>query len=299
VTVVVVGALVTIPWHLRLAHITGDAFYNASSLLYHDVGPFPGWAASRTLAVRDMQPWTFLGTHGSAVGEKTLVNLARYVRDLVLLPSPLLPPLALLALLRPSREPRARGLVFGGAAMLACLVLFLAPLQYAGRFLAALVPFLAVGAGLTLFRMPRFRRSLALLATLLGVITLAGARTQTSAGEEGAARVAAGDLVRLVARPEAAPLRAGAVALTDAPTIYAWIWDRPAVWAPVPEDLARVREILPASVGLFTCARKANDPLEGDLIERYVEEGGRLVLPAGCPQLVTWPGTRDRGGAAP
>jgi len=191
--------------------------------------------------------------------------------------------------------------VFGGAAMLVCLTLFLAPLQYAGRFLAVLVPFLAVGAGLTLIRIPRYRRSLAVLATLLGVVTLARAWTERSAEDAGAARVAAGDLARLVARPEAAPLRAGAVALTDAPTIYAWIWNRPAVWAPVSEDVTRVREMLPASVGLFTCARKTNDPLEGDLLGRYVEEGGRLVLPAGCPQLVIWPpgGTPDGGGATP
>jgi len=295
-TTLMVGAaiLITIPWHVRLAHVTGNPFYNVSSLLYHDVGPFPGWAASRTLAVRELEPWSFLVSHAGEIARKTLLDLARYGRDLVLLPSPLLPPLAVLALLRPPREPRARALVQGGATMLVLLVLFLAPLQYSGRFLAVLVPFLAIAAVLTLSRFPRYRRVLAGLATLVGLVMLLMARPG-AVGHPGPSRVAAVDLNRLLTRAEAAPLAEGVVAITDAPTIYAWIWDRPAVWAPVPEDLPRVREWLPGSMALLTCVRQPNDPLEADLAETYAALGGERIPGEGCPELILWPSASPSG----
>ena len=77
------------------------------------------------------------------------------------------------------------------------------------------------------------------------------------------------------------------VVLTDAPTLYAWIWNRPAVWAPRPEDLPQVRALLPGSIALLTCAAGRGDTLERDLAEAYAAQGGTRAG-SGCPSGVVW-----------
>lgn len=289
-----VALLLVLPWHLRLWSLTGNPVYSAGSLLFHDTPPFPGWDASRTLAVRDLSAVAFLQEHGGAVIRKTVLDLARFGRDLMLLPSPFLALVFWLGVLRPAGQPRARWLVLGAAAAAVVLLLALAPLEYARRFLAPLVPLLAVGAAHTLTRLPRHRRLLAGAATVVGLAMTAG--NLPVSAPDGSAGPAAEDLNRLLSLPQAAPLATEAVALTDSPTVYAWIWDRPAVWAPLPRDLPRVRERLPGSIGLFTRARGRGDSMEATVVADYADQGGR-VIEAGEAALVEWPRRPVPGGA--
>jgi hypothetical protein len=94
-----------------------------------------------------------------------------------------------------------------------------------------------------------------------------------------------------MSRPEAEPLLRGeAVALSDAPTVYAWIWDREAVWTPVSTDVVAVRKILGLrAVALFTRAGGRGDDLAPETAEEYVKRGGIPSNPE-LPLVVTWPG---------
>jgi hypothetical protein len=110
----------------------------------------------------------------------------------------------------------------------------------------------------------------------------------------GTARIAAEDLVHLMTLPEAAPLEDRAVALADSPTLYAWIWDRPAVWTPVATEVLRVRTYLPGSIGLFTRAGGIGDSLDPEIVTDYAATGARIAG-AVRPQLVLWPSSPDSG----
>lgn len=289
-----VGVLLVLPWHLRLWSLTGSPVYNAGSLLFHDTPPFPGWDASRTLAVRDLSTLAFLKQYPGAVLGKTFLDAARFGRDLILLPSPFLAPIFWLGVLRPPAGDRARRLMRGAAAATVVLVLALAPLEYSARFLAPLVPLLAVGAAHTLSRLPRYRPLLAGAATVVGLLVTV---MHLPAGPpDGSAAEAAQDLNRIMALPQAGALAAGRVALADSPTVYAWIWNRPAVWAPLPGDLPEVRRLLPGSVGVFTRAGGRNDSLDEDLAAGYAAQGGRVIA-AGPASLVVWPPVPPVGAA--
>ena len=106
----------------------------------------------------------------------------------------------------------------------------------------------------------------------------------------GTAEGAAGDLNQLLSHPVAGPLLEDSVALSNAPTLYAWIWERPAVWAPLPSDLAGVRDLVPGSIGLFPCATGYGDSLGETMIRAYRAQGGQTTSP-GCPALVVWTDT--------
>ncbi len=285
--------LVTAPWHLRLLVLTGDPFYNVTSLIFHGTPAFPGWESSRTLGVRDLSVLGFMVEHAGDLAAKTGLNLARFLRDLVLLPSPFLAPLLWSVVIRPPREAGRRAFVRGGIVTTATLLLVLAPMEYSPRFVAPLVPMLVVGAVIGLSRTERFRTFLTLGATTVGAVLLTV--FFLSRGQDGTARLAAEDLNLLMAAPEASSLLENAVALSDSPTIYAWIWKRPAVWSPVSRDLVTVREMLPGSVALFTRPGARGSVLEESLINEYLAEGGVASRPT-PPLLVTWPAARTPEG---
>jgi hypothetical protein len=278
--------LVVVPWHVRQAMVTGDPFYNASSLLYHDTATFPGWDSSRTLAVRDLTIGEFARDHGGELFWKSLRNLGRFCRDLVLLPSPMV--------LRLPKDRRSHAYLLGGAVSVLTLILVLSPMEYSPRFLGPLVPLMGVGAVISLTRISRFKPLLAGAATVVGSVLLVG--FLTGRGETGTADRAIEDLNllmggRLVERGDRVSLPAGVpsvgVALCDAPTIYAWIWERPAVWAPLASDVPRVRELLPGSFAMFTRARGGGAFVRRDIVVAYVRQGGRPSGPE-PPVLVTW-----------
>jgi len=106
--------------------------------------------------------------------------------------------------------------------------------------------------------------------------------------ESGTARVAADDLNVLMAESKARPLLENTVALSDSPTIYAWIWQRPAVWSPVSRNLTAIHEMLPATIAQFTRAGARGNVLEDSLIQDYLAEGWVASGPE-LPFLVTWP----------
>ncbi len=278
------AALVAAVWPIRLHHLTGHPFYNASSLLYHATAAFPSWTASRTLAVREMEPFGFVLQNFGNVAMKSALDLARFARDLVFLPSLFLMPFWAVGVLRPAKERRGRALVLGAALAGAALLLALAPMEYSRRFLAPAIPVLAVIAAGVMARLPRYRRGSAAAATVIGAATLVVALAgRTADGRTGAA---ARELDRALARPEASALAQGAVALSDAPTLYAWIWDRPAVGAPVAADLPAVRKLLGDRVeGVFTCGLGGDGFVEEDLLRTYAAAGG-VVVGAPCPALV-------------
>ena len=102
------------PWQLRLLVLTGDPFYNVTSLVFHDTPAFPGWESSRTLDVRGLAVLGFVVEYAGDMAAKTGLNLARFLRDLVFLPSPFLAPLLWSVVIRPPREPNQRAFVRGG-----------------------------------------------------------------------------------------------------------------------------------------------------------------------------------------
>jgi hypothetical protein len=269
-----------LPWHLRLAQLTGDPFYNASSLLYHDTATFPGWTSSRTLAVRDLTPLGFVRAHPGEVAHKMLLDGIRFARDLVLFPTPFLAPFLWLAFRRPGTA-QARALVVGGGVSAVVLALALVPLEYAPRFLAPLVPWLTIGAVLGLSRFPRWRKPLVAVGTAAALLVL-GATLAGRGGSTGTAALAAEDANALHGER--------GVVLSDAPTLVAWIWERPAVWAPVPEDLAEVRALLPGCVALFTRATGRGDGIDSGTLERY-----RDGEPGTLPAVVRWDPAANEG----
>lgn len=285
--VLVTALLVMLPWGLRTAEITGDASYNNTSLIYHDTDTFPGWNSSRTLAVRDLSPVGFVLDHPGEVARKTVKNTGRFLRDLLLLPTPLLAPLLWLGVLRGSRSRERRAFNLAGVAAVLTLIVVLAPMEYAPRFLAPLVPLMCVGAALGISEFPRYRGRLVLAATVVSVLGFTMALTDRK--ENGTAALAAADLRTLMADSTTAIRDPDTVLLSDAPTIYAWIWKRPAVWMPVAEDVERVREMLPGSVAWFTRAGGRGDSLSEFLLAGYLSRGG-MASAAGPPLAVTWPG---------
>jgi hypothetical protein len=288
-----VAILVTVPWQLRLFALTGDPFYNVTSLIFHDTPAFPGWESSRTLDVRGLSIPGFLMEHGDAVVAKAGRNLARFLRDLIFLPTPFLAPLVWSVVIRPPREPAQRAFVQGGIVATLGLLLVLAPMEYSPRFVAPLVPILAIAAVIGLSRLERARTFLTVGATvvgggLLGIFFLFG-------DESGTAGVAAEDLNALMAKPEAGPLLENRVALSDSPTIYAWIWERPAVWSPVSRNLAAIHEMLPGSIAQFTRAEARRHVLERSLAMDYLSGGG-VASWRELPFLITWPEGPDGNG---
>ncbi|MCH7548460.1 MAG: hypothetical protein IH969_02810 [Candidatus Krumholzibacteriota bacterium] len=76
--------------------------------------------------------------------------------------------------------------------------------------------------------------------------------------------------------------RGGAVLLTDAPEIAAWVWRRPSIWSPLPGDVARVREYVGPVLGVFTCAGSNEGRIAG-----YRSAGG--VVSGECPAVIRFP----------
>jgi hypothetical protein len=292
--VVLTAAVAFAPAVIRLGFLVQDGFHNTLSLVYHNTDTFPGWTSSRTLAVRELSAWGFVRDHMGEVLAKSGLNLLRYLRDLVLLPSPLLAPLLWFAVLRRGKTGRPRAFLAGGVVAAVTVLVVLSPMEYAARFLAPLVPLMAVGAGLGIHALPRFRGLLAGTATAVGLVMV----TLSLAGRPaaGTAQTAAEDLRTLMLANLDLPSRAsldrgdGGVILSDAPTVYAWIWDVcGVVWMPVASDLPEVLGMLPQSAALFTRAGgSAGDALEADLLERYLAGGGVAGAPA-KPLVVTWP----------
>jgi 4-amino-4-deoxy-L-arabinose transferase-like glycosyltransferase len=286
VTVLVLAVLVVAPWHLHLWRVTGEPFYNTGSLLFHATQRFPGWESSRTLAVRMQRAGSFLMFHRDQVMTKAVHDLLGYGRTLAVLPSPFLAPFLWLTLLRPPQGRVARGLVAGGAVAITVLVLALSPMEYAPRFVAPLVPIMAVGAVMTVARIPRWRALLVGAALAVGLA--ATAMALRGRGHETTGRLAAEDLNRLWTLPQATALHRGAVALVDSPTVYAWIWDRPAVWTPLPRDLRMVRIALPGTVALFTRAVGGADEISPETPALYMVDRASASAPS-PPMAIAWP----------
>lgn len=293
VVVALVFALICVPRILILRTLIGDGFYNTTSLIYHNTDTFPGWTSSRTLAVRDLSTWGFIMDHPREVLTKSVLNLLRYGRDLVLLPSPLLAPLLWFAVLRKGKDARSRAFLTGGVVAAATLLVVLSPMEYSARFLASLAPLMAVGAVLGLAALPRFRGLLAGAAVVVGLVMVAVAMAGRPV--DGSARVAAEDLRTLMTtapelEEEPGVSEGEGVIFSDAPTILAWIWDTcGVVWMPVPGDIPELLELLPRSSAAFTRAGGASgDGLEPDLVERYLAQGG-VASARAKPLVVTWP----------
>ena len=288
------AALVVVsPWLLRSLRMTGDPLFNAASLLFHDTETFPSWTASRTLAILEYTSWEFLRAQPDDVAVKSGLNLLRFGRDALLLPGFLLAPLFWLAILRPRLLPGGRVFVRGGLVLGGVLVVALAPMEYAPRFLAPLVPLAVIAAagaaaafaggghGLAVPGGARFwnRAGGGITVFLAGALTLSlGTR---AAGKTGA--VALGGLAAVLDEPAVAAALGEGVLLTDAPTVYAWVWDRPAVWAPVPADLAAVGRLLPGSAAVLTCAAGVGDGLEPGLADAYRAGTAAEVTPGSGP----------------
>jgi hypothetical protein len=211
-----------------------------------------------------------------------------------------------LGLLRPPRLPRARGFAAGTLVAGATLLLALAPMEYAPRFLAPLVPWSLVAAAVAVAgfaggslplvrsRPPRFWRGVAILLSLFAAGNFATALIQREG--PGTAATAMAGLNRAHHLAPEVPWEE-TVLLTDAPTVYAWVWDRPAVWAPVPGDLEEVGNYLGSVTVVLTCAAGQGDGLPVDLREAYAASG-LLLTREPCPTVIL-PGARTRPGVQP
>jgi hypothetical protein len=291
-----VAALVLVPWTRCRAQCANETF-TLTSLLYHATDSFPGWTSSRTLAVRELSPITFVSHHFGEVAKKTGLDILRYGRDLVLLPSPFLAPFVWLALVRPGNESRVRAFILGTLLAAVMLVLALSPLEYSPRFLAVLVPLFTVTAVVTISRFVRYRRELVIAALAVGALLIGSSVLQRSAN--GTSRLALEDIDHLVSQSKWT-IPAGYqeypwIVLCDAPTLYAWVWNARAVWTPLPEDVPEVRKFLGSLsyAAIFTRAAGHGDGIAPDTIEKYSRRG----LMAGTtepPVIMYWPSpTRD------
>ncbi len=271
--------LVLLPWMVRTAQITGHPFYNAASLIYHDTPSFPGWAASRTLAIRETTPLAFILAHPLDILAKSALNLLRFGRDLLLLPGPAAALFAWWFLIRPqSTQPRVRAYRWGYLVALAVPVLVLAPMEYAPRFLAPMVPLGATAAAFALSRIPGRSRLLTVVVLVVSLVVLVSAIRNRPV--RGTAPEAIRDLQELVLQVGPRALEPDQVVVSDAPTLFAYLWDRPAVWAPVPLSMPAVRELVPVRLGLLTCTGGIYDGLPPELLGRYAAYG--RVTPHGC-----------------
>lgn len=280
-TTMLVFALLVLPWWVRTAVLTGDAGYNAASLLYHDVGPFPGWLASRTMAVRELTPWAFVVDHAGDVLFKTVRNGARFARDVCLFPAPGLLLLAVLAL---KGDRTSRGWAVGALLLPAVTFLLLAPLEYAPRFVAASVPALAVSAAVVLARMGRRGKWLAFAFSVASVLTTSLFVVSRPVGDpRSVTEVASVDARELTDR----------ITVSNVHTVVAWVWDRPAVWAPPAPDVAWLRERRDV-VAVFTCGTDRSEADEA-ILEAYARELGASVSP-GCPSIAAWHPPRGDAG---
>jgi hypothetical protein len=291
-TLVILGmaAVVLIPWTRCRAQCGGETF-TLTSLLYHATDAFPEWNSSRTLAVRDLSPLGFVTQHFGDVAKKSGLDILRYGRDLVLFPSPFLAPLVWLAVLRPPADSRSRAFVLGAAVAAIILVLALSPLEYSPRFLAVFVPLFTVTAVITISRFVRYRRELVIAAGAVGILLIGSGVLRRSAN--GTSRIAVEDLDHLISQANwSMPMGYDHfpwVVLTDAPTIYAWIWEGRAVWAPLPEDVPRVRQLLGnGTVALFTRASGHADGITQDTINKYFVTGA-VAKTNKPPILMQWP----------
>jgi|GEM_PF-1129110 len=292
-TLVMLGAaaVVLIPWTRCRAQCGGETF-TLTSLLYHATDSFPEWTSSRTLAVRDLSPLGFVTQHFGEVAKKCGLDILRYGRDLVLFPSPLLAPLVWLAVLRPPADARSRAFVIGAVVAAIILVLALSPLEYSPRFLAVVVPLFTVTAVITLSRFVRYRRELVIAASVVGILLIGSSLLRRSAN--GTGRIAVDDLDHLISQARW-PMATGYdhypwIVLSDAPTIYAWVWEGRAVWAPLPEDVPRVRWLLRDfdTVALFTRASGHADGITRDTINKYFATGA-VAKTNEPPILMQWP----------
>ncbi|NNF06497.1 MAG: hypothetical protein HKN21_07030, partial [Candidatus Eisenbacteria bacterium] len=272
--VAVFGFVAVFPWLYRSWDLTGDPLYNAASLLFHDTDAFPNWTSSRTQAILEMSSWEFVSNNWGDVLQKTAKNGFRFTRDLLLLPGIFLLPFFWLAIW-PKRSETRFPLTAPFLLMALTLLVVLSPLEYAPRFLAPIAPLAILVAASGLMRVaenktqwlqvsPRVLGLLPVLVVGLALATYAGSLWQRSAEPQGTAMVALKDLDRGVAEDGMWPLLLGGVLLTDAPTLYAWVWDRPAIWAPVPEDVQATAERYGRTGVILTCAAGHGDGLQAD-----------------------------------
>ncbi len=266
-------ALCAAPWSMHVATVTGRPFYNATSLLYHDTTAYPGWTASRTLAVREEGPLAFVREHPEDVARKTVRNLARYGRDLAIWPLPALIVLALAGVVRLWRDDEARWLVVAAVGVPATLVLVLAPLEYASRFLAAALPLIAVAAVAATRAWPPGRVRAVLIAITIVAVVRFGLHVTSATPARPAA-----DAVTAIAALTGPP---PGVVVSNVPTIVSCIWDVPSVWAPVPADLDTLGAIVGDAVAIFA------PPIEGldaSLVQAYAARSGPepIVSPSGA-----------------
>jgi len=295
------AGILLVPWFSLRTQCAGEGF-TLTSLLYHDTHAFPGWTSSRTLSVRDITPLQFVAQHFGDVAQKTVVDVLRYGRDLTLFPSPFLAPFVWLAVLRPPVEQRSRALVLGTILAAITLVLLLSPLEYSSRFLAVFAPLFTVVAVISISRFVRYRREIVIGASLVGMLLLGSSLLGRTTN--GTSRIAAEDMNRLIAGINSPPsLGSGfpGIVLSDAPTIYAWIWEGQAVWAPLPEDLPRVLKLLDefGTTAVFTRAAGRGDGITPDTIEKYFLANGVVDKTTKPPLFLTWPPTLRGQGTYP
>ena len=294
VIMLTVAAMLLVPWFRLRVECVGEGF-TLTSLLYHDTDSFPGWISSRTLAVRDLSPIGFVTNHTGEVLKKSVLDLLRYGRDLATFPSPFLAPFVWISILRPPESRRARGFIYGMVVSALSLVIVLCPLEYSPRFLAALIPLFATTAALAISRFVRHRRWMGGVATVVGAVLTTAALIGRP--HDGTARLAAADLNEVMREPAKWLPASGRlsrfpwVALCDAPTMYAWIWDAPAVWTPVPEDVQQVRSLLRYSncVAIFTRAGGHGDGVTADTVEKYFNAGFVSTTTHELPLFMYWP----------
>jgi hypothetical protein len=223
---IAIALLVVAPWHLRVAAI-GDGPHNLRGLYLHDTAQWERWEPHRSLQARDVSLVSYTVEEWPSIVSKTARNAARFGRDLAMVPAPGVGLIGLAAILVGLRRRRRDATGFALAA--AGLVIFISPLEYGARFMAPLVPALAIGvAGAT--------RDWGRWATLIGLVAVA-IGFGWSANRYRAPRFPATNVVRTLA---ASSPTDGRIIVSDTPTLVAWMWDRPAVWTPRPNESVAV-----------------------------------------------------------
>lgn len=293
VTMALVAAgLVLVPWGMRNFLVTGHPLGAAGGLLAHLIGTgYAGEAArSVTAAGSDLSAFMLVDVGRTLAG--TLRHLGAYARDLVWLPVPGAVVAAAVGLwrLRAEDEP-ARDLLWGLAAAVAVLIPVLALATHSAELVAVLAPPLAVGGVLGLRTLGRPGL---LVAGVLGLAGLGMLTTRLDArAPDAGADLAARDLQILQMTPMVEAEAAGAVVWTDAPGVYAWIWDRPALVLPVATEaeIEGTLRYLPRSLALISCAEPGWGGTRKDLVRGYRLAGGR-VTGGNCPVRIHWLGPK-------
>jgi len=305
---------VMIPWQFHLAQLTGSWFYNSGSLLLHNTDAFPGWTSSRTLAVRDVTTLGFLSANFASVLAKTGKNFLFFAIIVMVLPSAGAAPLMWAGMAGLRRNWRSvlrerscsneQALLLGTLVSATTIIVVLSPLEFAPRFLAAVIPGLAVTAAVGISRLNKRAvrsggRAGSRTRTMAATVSIIAAATLVC--YQMAKRPHDGTAEQAVAHIAALPseyLTPGSVALSDAPAVYAWIWKRPAIWAPVPGDIAEIRTMIPNVFAVSSCVPGPSPDLNGDIVSLYANVGG-IVVRDECPKVVVFSDSSPATGVSP